>query len=136
LKRCGEGAAAVAARPICWSAAGDPDRGPLPTSQGLKAAVGVQIAIQGSGATRDLRPKCWPMPAPVPSLSAIERRADDGETHAGRQKAKLPGGGLTAIVCIGETQASAMPGRAGHLRAASSKALAGRIDVSQSRRGL
>ena len=50
--------------------------------------------------------KYWRMPAPAPLSSAIERRADHGETDAlVRQKAEAAWrAGLTAIVCIGETQ--------------------------------
>ena len=53
-----------------------------------------------------------------------ERRADHGETDAlVRQKAEAAWrAGLTAIVCIGETRSSAMPGRRSISAAASSRA--------------
>jgi triosephosphate isomerase len=51
-----------------------------------------------------------------------ERRADHGESDAlVRQRPKPPAGGLTAIVCIGETRGSAMPGKPSISAAASSR---------------
>ena len=90
--------------------AGDPDRwlrGAGRRAQNSRSAPRIAIPRPPAPIPAISRPKCWPIPAPAPSLSAIPSAAPTmakPTRWCGRRR-RLPGArGLIAIVCIGETQ--------------------------------